>query len=180
MASLAFLMLPTSIRNSLVTSFSAKSLVAIRSGLEETRRILTALRAKPLEELGLVPAIRQMAEDSAGHAGITLDLILSDKIPSLSPGEEQCLFRVAQEAITNVIKHAGAKNLIVKLESDENGVTLTVQDDGVGFNSGEMNGNKHFGLMGMRERVAFVMGNLDITSQPGSGTKLKLVIPGQL
>ncbi len=155
-----------------------KSLIAIRSGLEETRRILTALRAKPREELGLVPAIRQIAQDSARNAGITLDLLMPDNIPPLSPNEEQCLFRVAQEAITNVIKHAKANNLTVKLESNENRVTLTVQDDGVGFNIGEMNGDKHFGLMGMKERVAFVKGNLDITSQPGSGTKLKLVIPG--
>lgn len=155
-----------------------KSLVAIRSGLEETRRILTALRAKPLEELGLAPAIRQLAEDAAGHAGITLDLLMDDGIPFLSPAEEQCLFRVAQEAITNVIKHSKAKNLTVKLKYNENRIALTVQDDGVGFNIGEMNGNKHFGLTGMKERVDFVKGNLDITSQPGRGTRVQLVIPG--
>lgn len=153
-----------------------KSLIAIRSGLEETRRILMALRAKPLEELGLAQAIRQMAEEAATHAGIHLDLMVADDMPSLSPSTEQCFFRVAQEAITNVIKHAKAKRLTVKLESKENKVTLTVQDDGIGFEVNDSNGAKHFGLMGMKERAEFVKGELNITSQPGVGTTVKLTI----
>jgi signal transduction histidine kinase len=153
-----------------------KSLIAIRSGLEETRRILMALRAKPLEELGLAQAIRQMAEEAATHAGIHLDLMVADDMPSLSPSTEQCFFRVAQEAITNVIKHAKAKRLTVKLESKENKVTLTVQDDGIGFEVNDSNGAKHFGLLGMEERVRLAKGELNITSQPGVGTTVKLTI----
>ena len=153
-----------------------KSLAAIRSGLEETRRILMALRAKPLEELGLAAAIQQMAEEAATHAGIALDLELDDNIPSLSPGAEQCFFRVAQEAITNVIKHAKAQNLTVKLEFKDNKVALTVQDNGIGFEIGDSNGVKHFGLMGMKERVEFAKGKLNIVSQPGSGTTVQLTI----
>jgi signal transduction histidine kinase len=153
-----------------------KSLVAIRSGLEETRRILMALRAKPLEDLGLVTAIRQMAEEAVTHAGIALDLELADNIPSLSPGVEQCFFRVAQEAITNVIKHAKAQKLTVRLEFKDNKVALTVQDDGVGFDINASNGAKNFGLLGMKERVEVVRGELNVTSQPGTGTIVQLVI----
>ncbi len=157
-----------------------KSLIAIRSGLEETRRILAALRAKPLEDAGLVPAVQQMAEDAAGHAGVELDFGVTDKIPTLSPAEEQCLFRVAQEAITNVVKHAKARKLTVRLDSIDNKIILMIQDDGVGFDAGNVNGDRHFGLTGMKERAAFVKGTLDIDSQPGSGTRLRLVISGSL
>jgi signal transduction histidine kinase len=153
-----------------------KSLVAIRSGLEETRRILMALRAKPLEDLGLSAAIQQMAQDAATHAGIALDLVVEDNLPSLSPNSEQCIFRVAQEAITNVVKHAKAKKLTVKLEFKDNKVVLTVQDDGVGFDINDTGKDKHFGLTGMRERVEVTKGKLDIVSQPGSGTTVQLTI----
>ena len=135
-----------------------------------------ALRAKPLEELGLVGAIRQMSEEAATHAGINLDLTLADNIPLITPNTEQCIFRVAQEAITNVIKHAKAKKLTVKLEAKENKVTLTVQDDGIGFEVNDNNGVKHFGLIGMKERAEFVKGELNITSQLGAGTTVKLTI----
>jgi signal transduction histidine kinase len=153
-----------------------KSLFATRSGLEETRRILMALRAKPLEDLGLAPAIHQMAEEAASRAGIALDLAIADNIPYLSPGVEQCFFRVAQEAITNVLIHAKAHRLTVKLELKESKVELTVQDDGVGFDVKASNEAKHFGLLGMKERVEFVKGELNITSQPGIGTIVQLAI----
>ncbi len=154
-----------------------KSLIAIRSGLEETRRVLTALRAKPLEELGLVPAIRQMAEETAGHAGMNLDMLIDDAIPPLSPAEEQCVFRVAQEAITNSIRHSRANNLRLKLQFIENKVTLTVQDDGIGFDVNNGNRERRYGLTGMKERAAFAKGNLAIDSHPGGGTTIQLVMP---
>ena len=149
---------------------------ATRSGLEETRRVLMALRAKPLVELGLAPAIRQMAEEASAKAGLTLDLNLDEAIPPLSSATEQCLYRVAQEAITNVIKHARAKTLTVKLECKANRVLLVVQDDGVGFDIDTKSDNKNFGLLGMKERSEFVKGELNITSQPGIGTTVNLTI----
>jgi signal transduction histidine kinase len=152
------------------------SLAAARSGLEEMRRVLMALRAKPLEELGLVPALKQMAEDAAIHTGLTLDLALPATKPALSPDKEQCVFRVAQEAITNVIKHAGAKTLTVHLVLQENMVILTIQDDGVGFDVNGKNEDKCFGLLGMKERVQMVNGELNIKSQPGSGTTVQLIV----
>jgi signal transduction histidine kinase len=153
-----------------------KSLAAARSGLDETRRILMALRAKPLEELGLVSAIRQMAEEAASRTGLNLKLEITDNIPALPPNIEQCLFRVAQEAITNVLKHAKAKDLLVKLEFKENRVSLKIQDNGIGFDVQNSNGTKHFGLLGMKERVDFVKGELNIKSHPGAGTTVELIV----
>ncbi|MCX6011993.1 MAG: sensor histidine kinase [Chloroflexi bacterium] len=153
-----------------------KSLAATRSGLEETRRILMALRAKPLEDLGLVLSIRQMAEEAATRSGIMLDMVITDNIPALPPDVEQCIYRVTQEAITNVLKHARAKMLTIKLECKENKVTLLVRDNGVGFDIAANSGNKHFGLLGMKERVEFVNGELSITSQPGHGTTVQLTV----
>jgi signal transduction histidine kinase len=153
-----------------------KSLAATHSGFEETRRILAALRAKPLEDLGLSMAIRQMADEAAIRGGIALDPVIADNIPPLPFDVEQCFFRVAQEAITNVAKHARAKRLTVKLELKENKVSLTVQDDGIGFDCEESNGMKHFGLLGMKERAELLNGELNITSQPGAGTIVQLTI----
>jgi len=152
------------------------SLAATRSGLEETRRVLMALRAKPLEELGLVPAIRQMAEATAAHTGLKLNVVLPDTAPVLAPEIEQCLFRVAQEAITNVMQHARAQRLTVKLEFAESDVTLTVEDDGAGFDIRNINNEKHFGLQGMKERAQVVNGKLEIKSEPGAGTTVKLIL----
>jgi len=153
-----------------------KSLNAARAGLDETRRVLIALRAKPLEEMGLAEAIRQMAEEAAGRTGLKLNWESSGIISAITPDVEQGVFRIAQEALTNVSKHAKAKILSVKLRNEENKLTLSVIDDGVGFNIDEFNGNRKFGLQGMRERAAFIKGELDIISRPQDGTIIKLTV----
>ncbi len=150
-----------------------KSLSAARSGLEETRRILMALRASPLEELGLAGSIKQTAEEAA-LKGLTLELAVPESMPHLSPAVEQCLFRVAQEAVTNVLRHSNAHNLAVKLQVLANKVCLTVTDDGTGFDVSASPSPGHFGLKGMRERAEFAGGHLDINSRPGAGTKVEL------
>jgi signal transduction histidine kinase len=81
-----------------------KSLAAAHSGLEETRRALQALRASPLDDLGLSLAVRTMAEDTAARANLTLNMSITDELPSLSPDVEQCIYRVAHKAVTNVAK----------------------------------------------------------------------------
>ncbi len=153
-----------------------RCLEAAHSGLEETRRALKALRASPLDDLGLARAIRTMVEDTAARANLTIDLSIMDRVPSLSPDVEQCIYRVAQEAVTNVAKHANAKNLTVKLEFIEDKVMLIVRDDGVGFDVEKNDKTNYFGLKGMRERTQLVGGELNITSKAGEGTTIKLVI----
>lgn len=157
-------------------SILEKSLSGAHSGLEETRRALKALRASPLDDLGLALAISRMVEDAAARAHLALELPEIIMMPPLSPDVEQCLYRVAQEAVTNVVKHASAKKLTVRLESSQGKVTLTVQDDGVGFDMEKVNKSGHFGLAGMQERAELAGGELEIISKPGEGTTIRLTI----
>ena len=153
-----------------------KSLAAAHSGMEETRRALQALRASPLDDLGLALAVRTMVEDTAARANLALNMQINDELPSLSPDVEQCIYRVAQEAVTNVANHARAKNVTVNLEFTEGKAMLIIRDDGVGFDVEKRDKANHFGLEGMRERSQLVGGELVIISKPGEGTTIKLTI----
>jgi len=152
-----------------------QSVAATRSGLQETRRALEALRARPLEDLGLVLALEELAKSAQARMGTKLVLELPDDAPLLSSPEEQCIYRVAQEAIANVVKHATARTLTVRL-STGNEICLVVHDDGVGFDAGAIVEQGHYGLAGMRERAALANGTVRVESQVGRGTNLTLII----
>ena len=155
----------------------ANSLDATRSGLQETRRALKALRATPLEDLGLTLAIQRLAESAAQRANLELTLSIKEPLPSFMPEVAQCLYRIAQEAIANVIYHADAKQLSIRLEMKEGLIELEIQDDGLGFDvEGQYPG--HWGLQGMYERAELVSGQLSIQSQRGHGTTIQLAIQG--
>jgi len=153
-----------------------KSLAATRNGLEETRRALKSLRASPLDDLGLELAMRQMAESTAVRVDLDLELALPDPMPNLAPDVEQCIYRIAQEAVENVAHHANAKRLALRLEPEAGRWKLTVQDDGLGFDPRDKVSTGHFGLVGMRERAELSGGKLTIDSQKGKGTKVVLKI----
>jgi signal transduction histidine kinase len=153
-----------------------KSLAATHSGLEETRRALKSLRASPLEDMGLALALRKMVEDTASRANLALDMPDIIMMQLLSPEVEHCIYRVAQEAVTNVMKHANAKKMTVKLESAGGKTILSVSDDGTGFNVDAVDKTSHFGLAGMQERAQMAGGELSVTSKPGSGTTVKLTV----
>jgi len=160
----------------MASSILDKSLAAAHAGLEETRRALKALRASPLDDLGLALAIKTMAEQLTARSNLALDLAITDRMPALSPDVEQCIYRVAQEAVSNVVNHANAKNLAVRLAFAEGKVTLVVHDDGVGFDMGKINKSTQFGLTGMQERAQLGGGELRITTEPGHGTTIQLTI----
>jgi signal transduction histidine kinase len=153
-----------------------KSLESTRSGLHETRRALKSLRASPLDDLGLVLALRTLAEETAARADLKLDLDLPNEPVSLSAEVEQAIYRVAQEALANATYHANATSLVVQLSADDSVISLLVRDDGRGFNAREAEKTGHFGLAGMRERAQLVGGKLVIDSAPGQGTTLRLRI----
>lgn len=153
-----------------------KSLVATRSGLQETRRALKALRATPLEDLGMLLALRQLAEESATRANVQLSLSLPAQLPPLSPAVEQVVYRIAQEALANVIHHANARTLTVLLKVDTAILSLMVKDDGVGFTSQLRTVGGHFGLSGMQERADLVGGQVHIASNPGKGTTVRFMV----
>lgn len=153
-----------------------KSLAAAHSGLKETRRALQALRASPLDDLGLALAISTVAKDAAERANLALDLSITDDIPALSPDVEQSVYRIAQEAIANVVSHADAQKLTVKLEFAEGKTTLIVEDDGIGFDMEKVSKKAQLGLTGMRERAQLIGGKLNITSKPRAGTTIQLTV----
>ena len=161
---------------------AAKNLVGetqdlTREGLTEARRALHALRASPIEEFGCVLAIENAARSKTEQAGIQLELDLPVQITGLSPDVEQNLFRIVDEAINNVIRHAKATLLSIALFQDDIGkIELTIKDDGVGFQPKRVDSKKHYGITGMCERALLVGGDLNIDSQPGAGTTITMTI----
>lgn len=153
-----------------------RALAANRSGLQETRRALKSLRAAPLDDLGLLLALRKLAEETAERANTRLDMALPDRLPALSPGVEQCVYRVAQESLSNAAHHASARTLVLRLTIEGARLSLSVHDDGVGFDPGAPQPEGHFGLPGMRERARLAGGRLTIESAPEVGTAVHLTI----
>lgn len=151
---------------------------AIRTGLTETRRALQALRASPLEELGLALAVRRLAESVAEQTGARLDWQGPEQIDKLAPALEQGVYRVAQEALANVAKHASAPHLTVQLAQTNGRLSLQIADDGCGFELDRVDTEHHFGLKGMWERTEMMGGVLNVKSQPRNGTIVRLVVEG--
>ena len=148
-----------------------------RDGLTETRRALKDLRAKQLEELGLGIAIRNQAHDAASRAGFALKLNISGNLADLTPDVEQCYYRIAQESLQNIVKHAHAEYASIKLVEDKGALIMVIADDGVGFNFADfadVNLDENLGLRGMRERALMVGADLEVSSQPGEGTTIQL------
>jgi signal transduction histidine kinase len=149
---------------------------AAQSGLTEARRALQALRASPLEDLGLALAVRDLARSAAARASLRLDLDVENHLQNLVPEVEQCIYRVAQESLTNVARHADAKSLRVALRHEAEGLTLTIADDGRGFDPAVVNAAR-YGLQGLRERAEMVGATLHVASALQEGTTVRLVIP---
>lgn len=152
------------------------SLLATRSGLTESRKAIQSLRASPLEDLGLTLALRNLAESAASRSGALLSLEIPANLEKFAPDIEQCFFRVAQEALENVVRHAEAKHITVQLMRENTRLILSIDDDGQGFDPARVDPEKHFGLKGLRERVAMFAGELQIHSQAGQGTTVRLIL----
>ena len=146
---------------------------------EQFRRISHELRPTILDDLGLVPAVEYLAEGVSRRGGfrVVVECLIDER---LSPVLETALYRIIQEALTNVSRHAQAKHAGIRLWHAEHEVRCIVVDDGVGFDAEGVlrpGGHTGLGLMGMRERLAAVGGALAITTAPGRGTELVVTIP---
>jgi signal transduction histidine kinase len=153
-----------------------QSLQVTRDGLTETRNAIQSLRATPLQGLGLANAIQEFAETTVGRSGLRLVFDIPQNIEGLPSDVEQCFFRIAQEAIENVSRHARATILKVKLLRVASTVCMEICDNGAGFDpQTQSRGNgRHFGLQGMHERAELIHAHLEIMSQAGAGTSLAL------
>ena len=147
------------------------------SGAREARRALKALRASPLEDAGLSVAIGNLARSAAARSQLKLELSTPADGLATPSDQEQSLYRVAQEAIANVVRHARATELRVLLERVDGYMTLTVADDGVGFETGAVNTGAHFGLKGIQERVEMIGGRVSVESGLGTGTTVRVAVP---
>jgi signal transduction histidine kinase len=150
-----------------------------RTGLAEARRALQALRASPLEELGLPRSVRELAETAATRTGACLEARVPDTLQGCLRAEvEQGVYRIAQESLENVVRHAVATALLVELVESSDGLRLTVQDDGQGMEvESSRPGDEGLGIRGMQERATLIGADLDIRSEAGAGTRVVLTIP---
>ncbi|HZK66173.1 MAG TPA: PAS domain S-box protein [Chloroflexota bacterium] len=144
--------------------------------LGDLRRLTHDLRPQILDDLGLVPAVEWLAEEVERQAGIQTSIEVSGEARSLSPEAQLLLFRIAQEALSNVRRHSGASHARVCLHFSESRVRLTVEDDGHGFelpeSMGDLAATGKLGLLGMSERARLMGGSLTIHSKPGEGTRV--------
>jgi two-component system, NarL family, sensor histidine kinase UhpB len=145
-----------------------------RSGAEDVRRIVRSLRPEALEDLGLPSALAALATAFQEQAGVRVERRLEAGLP-LSEEQELVFYRVAQEAITNVARHAAASRVEIQLRRADAGVLLMVRDDGVGLTPAA-NGASH-GIRGMRERAMLIGAQLTIDRPPAGGTEVRLVLP---
>ncbi len=148
-----------------------------RSGLTEARRSLQSLRATPLEQFGLALALRDIAESAAQRADLTLDLDVPELAVNLPSHVEQGVYRIAQEALENVVRHARARHVTVTLLYTSTALELFIADDGIGFTPETLRGSaNHWGIPGMRERAAVLGSTFNLVSEPNCGTQLSLCL----
>lgn len=149
--------------------------------LEEIHKVIYELRPSILDDLGLMPAIKWYAESRLENAGIKLYVETAGREERLSPDIEIAIFRIVQEAVTNMIKHARAESASISLDFSDDSVVFRIEDDGRGFSMERGLPSdartKHFGLLGIKERVESLNGHFSVSSQPGKGTVIEITIP---
>jgi signal transduction histidine kinase len=150
----------------------------VAHALDEVRQLAFDLRPTVLDDVGLVAALRRLGKDLSERSGVHVDLAVVglDDESRLQPAIETVVYRVVQESLTNVTRHAGATHASVEITVNSRGVRATIVDDGVGFEVGP-GPLRSLGLAGMTERASLVDGQLDIASTPGAGTTVVLEVP---
>ncbi len=152
----------------------------VRNTLQDVRKIIFDLRPMALDDLGFIPALKRYIEDFRKKHDISVDLNFYGRETRLESVLEIALFRLIQEALNNVIKHACASNVKIDIEMKTEWVKTTVQDNGLGFDLEEfLTGDTgiHFGLRNMKERIDLLGGEMDIETKPGKGTKVSFKVP---
>jgi signal transduction histidine kinase len=142
--------------------------------LAAVRNMSLLLRPSMLDDFGLVPALEWQAREVQKRSGLRVTVRADDEAGELPDDHRTCIFRLAQETLHNITKHAQAKNAHLTLVREAESVRLTVEDDGHGFDSERTRG---LGLLGMSERVARLRGSFDIDSSPGNGTRVTVMLP---
>jgi len=152
----------------------------VRLSLMDVRKIIFDLRPMVLDDLGLAPAIKRYLSKYKEQYGLQVEFLCFGQQRRLDSSVEVALFRIVQELVSNVHKHARAKNTVVKIELLRKKINVHVKDDGIGFDLEQVMSDKDregYGLIGMRERVQLLSGDINIATAPGQGTSIDLSIP---
>jgi two-component system sensor histidine kinase DegS len=153
----------------------------VKDSLKEVRRIIFNLRPMTLDDLGIVPTLRRYAEEFKDREGIQTTVTVKGEDRRLAPSIEVTVFRLVQEALNNIKKHAKVDNADVILEFSDNRLQLRIIDTGQGFDSAkvhqEVSGKQSFGLLSMKERVELLNGDFELISSPGTGTTVMVTLP---
>jgi two-component system NarL family sensor kinase len=159
-----------------------KALELTRSNLEEARRSVMDLRAGPLQAQTLPSALQDLASSFGREYNVRSDFAARDVVGRLPSAIEAGLYRIAQEALNNIAKHAQATTVHLTLERDDSALVLTIEDDGEGFDLNAPPPDRRkggFGLIGMQERAKLLGGRLEVTSQPSTGTRVVVRVPAR-
>ena len=152
-----------------------EAMQSVRRALDEVRRISSELRPEMLEQLGLVSALTELATTFGRISDIRVDRQFDPLLPKLQPDTELAVYRIAQESLTNVARHAQASQVSIALERGPDSVVLRIVDDGRGFDAAKP--DEHGGLRSMRERALLVDGALAITPVSTGGVEVRLEVP---
>jgi PAS domain S-box-containing protein len=162
---------------SLITRKLDDGIAVLETLLQQTREISLDLRPALLDELGLVPALRWYLDQQAQRAELRAEFFADPALERVDASIETACFRVAQEALTNVVRHARAQTVSVELDRAPEVLHLVVRDDGIGFDVATTQQGASLGVLGMRERVTLLGGELDCKSAPGRGTEVHAFFP---
>jgi signal transduction histidine kinase len=158
-----------------------ENLRIVEEALKQVRHLATGLRPSVLDDLGLAPALKWMAEQSASRSGFKVSFYHDRTRVRLAPEIEIACFRIVQEALTNISRHAQAQQVDISLRRDGTDLLLCVQDDGVGFNLASMQEHAtaggSLGVLGMQERATLLGGQLNVVSELGQGCTVQLRAP---
>ncbi|ABO50624.1 histidine kinase [Desulforamulus reducens MI-1] len=152
----------------------------VRQSLQDVRKIIFDLRPMVLDDLGLIPAVKRYLEDYKVQNNISADFVFIGKEQRFDASMEVAVFRIIQEALINIKKHAAARHVLIKMELISSRINVYIKDDGCGFVVGHIKprgDGSGYGLLGMRERIQLLKGTLSINSTPGKGTELNFSLP---
>ena len=154
---------------------------AADGAIEQVRRLSRDLRPSLLDNLGLVPALRSFVDQQTQHADFEATFSADPTIARLPEVLENAYFRIAQEAMTNIMRHAQATRVSVALRVEDDALVLTLHDDGIGFDMEDtftdVDAGRGLGLVSMRERAHLIGGTFAVTSKPGRGTEVRVRTP---
>jgi signal transduction histidine kinase len=150
----------------------------LESSMETVHRFARELRPAMLDDLGLSPAIRSQLNCFSRRTGVETRCRISPIVAKLDPDRNTVIYRIVQESLNNIAKHAQAGRVEIDIRRQGQSVCVQVRDDGRGFSAGSLPGaSQRLGLLGMQERVKLVAGELTIASEPGRGTTVRALIP---